>query len=268
MSLRRRRRGRRKSAAMAGDPLDLFLDAITNALGVVMFILLMVVLFGRAGAEPAPVPPTQEAELRELEEEERKLQLQVQALPPTGDPELAARWKAAMQAVQRLEEELDPMLATARSTDAKVADASALLAEDLRTLERLVSQVREAKDKVRSSASGFIRVSRFQTDKRPAALLALNGGRLSRIRVTADTKQVLPPGGGSDVRDAAGAKAAVESLLRDAPAGTYRVELLVWEGSFDSAKRVEAALLELGYDTNPMPKPAGAPFTPGTGGVQ
>jgi hypothetical protein len=253
---------------MAGDPLDLFLDAITNALGVVMFILLMVVLFGRAGAEPAPVPPTQEAELRELEEEERKLQLQVQALPPTGDPELAARWKAAMQAVQRLEEELDPMLATARSTDAKVADASALLAEDLRTLERLVSQVREAKDKVRSSASGFIRVSRFQTDKRPAALLALNGGRLSRIRVTADTKQVLPPGGGSDVRDAVSAKAAVESLLRDAPAGTYRVELLVWAGSFDSAKRVEAALLELGYDTNPMPAPAGAPFTPGAGGVQ
>jgi hypothetical protein len=253
---------------MAGDPLDLFLDAITNALGVVMFILLMVVLFGRAGAEPAPVPPTQEAELRELEEEERKFQLQVQALPPTGDPELAARWKAAMQAVQRLEEEREPLLATARSTDAKVADASALLAEDLRTLERLVSQVREAKDKVRSSASGFIRVSRFQTDKRPAALLALNGGRLSRIRVTADTKQVLPPGGGSDVRDAASVKAAVESLLRDAPAGTYRVELLVWEGSFDSAKRVEAALLELGYDTNPMPAPAGAPFTPGAGGVQ
>lgn len=268
MSLRRRRRGRRKSAAMAGDPLDLFLDAITNALGVVMFILLMVVLFGRAGAEPAPVPPTQEAELRELEEEERKLQLQVQALPPTGDPELAARWKAAMQAVQRLEEEREPLLATARSTDAKVADASALLAEDLHTVERLVSQVREAKDKVRSSASGFIRVSRFQTDKRPAALLALNGGRLSRIRVTADTKQVLPPGGGSDVRDAASAKAAVESLLRDAPAGTYRVELLVWAGSFDSAKRVEAALLELGYDTNPMPAPAGAPFTPGAGGVQ
>jgi hypothetical protein len=253
---------------MAGDPLDLFLDAITNALGVVMFILLMVVLFGRAGAEPAPVPPTQEAELRELEEEERKLQLQVQALPPTGDPELAARWKAAMQAVQRLEEEREPLLATARSTDAKVADASALLAEDLRTVERLVSQVREAKDKVRSSASGFIRVSRFQTDKRPAALLALNGGRLSRIRVTADTKQVLPPGGGSDVRDAASVKAAVESLLRDAPAGTYRVELLVWAGSFDSAKRVEAALLELGYDTNPMPAPAGAPFTPGAGGVQ
>ena len=268
MSLRRRRRGRRKSAAMAGDPLDLFLDAITNALGVVMFILLMVVLFGRAGAEPAPVPPTQEAELRELEEEERKLQLQVQALPPTGDPELAARWKAVMQAVQRLEEEREPLLATARSTDAKVADASALLAEDLRTVERLVSQVREAKDKVRSSASGFIRVSRFQTDKRPAALLALNGGRLSRIRVTADTKQVLPPGGGSDVRDAVSAKAAVESLLRDAPAGTYRVELLVWAGSFDSAKRVEAALLELGYDTNPMPAPAGAPFTPGAGGVQ
>jgi len=248
--------------------MDLFLDAITNALGVIMFILLMVVLFGRAGAEPVPVPPTQEAELRELEEEERKLQLQVQALPPTGDPELAARWKAAMQAVQRLEEERDPLLATARSKDAKVADASALLAEDLRTVERLVSQVREAKDKVRSSASGFIRVSRFQTDKRPAALLALNGGRLSRIRVTADTKQVIPPGGGSDVRDAASAKAAVESLLRDAPAGTYRVELLVWEGSFDSAKRVEAALLELGYDTNPMPAPAGAPFTPGTGGVQ
>jgi ATP-dependent Clp protease ATP-binding subunit ClpB len=37
---------------------------------------------------------------------------------------LAARWKAVMQAVQRLEEEREPLLATARSTDATGAKSS------------------------------------------------------------------------------------------------------------------------------------------------
>ena len=74
---RRRRRGGRKSSSLAGDPLDLFLDAITNALGVVMFILLMVVLFGRASdsqSETAAPTAVEVREARDLEEKRQQLQ--------------------------------------------------------------------------------------------------------------------------------------------------------------------------------------------------
>lgn len=100
---RRRRRGGRRSASLAGDPLDLFLDAITNALGVIMFILLMVVLFGRASDTPQPATEASEVrEAQELERQVRDLQARLDALPPAGDPELAARWKAAMDRLPKL----------------------------------------------------------------------------------------------------------------------------------------------------------------------
>ncbi|MFM9180438.1 MAG: hypothetical protein ACKOV8_04200, partial [Phycisphaerales bacterium] len=96
---RRRRTRRRRASALAGDPLDLFLDAITNALGVIMFILLMVVIFGRAGEEKSPEPRPDLREVQQLEERRQELLAKIQALPPAGDPELAARWKAALERV-------------------------------------------------------------------------------------------------------------------------------------------------------------------------
>ena len=82
---RRRRRGGRKSSSLAGDPLDLFLDAITNALGVIMFILLMVVLFGRASDSKSDAAAPTKAEVREardLEDKRQQMQAKLDALPP------------------------------------------------------------------------------------------------------------------------------------------------------------------------------------------
>ena len=71
---RRRRRRGHKSSSLAGDPLDLFLDAITNALGVIMFILLMVVLFGRASDSKSDVTAPSAVEVREARDlEEQRL---------------------------------------------------------------------------------------------------------------------------------------------------------------------------------------------------
>ena len=44
----RRRRRIHRSTSMAGDPLDLFQHAMTNARGVIMFVMLMMALFGQA----------------------------------------------------------------------------------------------------------------------------------------------------------------------------------------------------------------------------
>ncbi|MFM8784920.1 MAG: hypothetical protein ACKOFI_07180, partial [Phycisphaerales bacterium] len=145
---------------------------------------------------------------------------------------------------------------------------AARIAEERKTTERLAAEVERAKSAVRSSASGFIRVSRFQQDKRKAVILTLSGGKLSRFRATADTKEISPPPGGSAVGDLEGARAAVKQALDAYPPSTHRVELIVWEGSFPQAKLVEQVLLELGYDSNPLPVRAGAAVPAGTGGVQ
>ncbi|MFM8731094.1 MAG: hypothetical protein ACKOGJ_01010 [Phycisphaerales bacterium] len=265
---RRRRTRRRRASALAGDPLDLFLDAITNALGVIMFILLMVVIFGRAGEEKSPEPRPDLREVQQLEERRQELLAKIQALPPAGDPELAARWKAALERVQRLEREESDLAVRARTADEKLRDAAARIAEERKTTERLAAEVEKAKSAVRSSASSFIRVSRFQQDKRKAVILTLSGGKLSRFRATADTKEISPPPGGSAVGDLEGARAAVKQALDAYPPSTHRVELIVWEGSFPQAKLVEQVLLELGYDSNPLPVRAGAAVPAGTGGVQ
>ncbi len=266
---RRRRRGSRKGASLAGDPLDLFLDAITNALGVIMFILLMVVLFGRATDSPAETKETQ-AEVRELErlrEELRDLEAKLAALPPAGDPELAARWKAASERLPQAEQEVDRLKADTRKAEQDSLAAAAALAEDRKSIERLTAEA----EKVQQSAkapTGFVRVSRFQQDNRKSVILTLAGGKLSRFRATADTKEISAPKTGSDVSDAAAAAEAVAKLLDGYLPTTHRVELLVWEGSFRQAKLVEQAILDRGFDSNPLPVRAGTSIQSGTGGVQ
>ncbi|MFM9144267.1 MAG: hypothetical protein ACKORL_02590 [Phycisphaerales bacterium] len=221
---RRRRTRRRRASALAGDPLDLFLDAITNALGVIMFILLRVVLFGRAGEEKSAEPRPDLREVQQLEERRQELLAKIQALPPAGDPELAARWKAALERVQRLEREESELAVRARTADEKLRDAAARIAEERKTTERLAAEVEKAKSAVRSSASSFIRVSRFQQDKRKAVILTLSGGKLSRFRATADTKEISPPPGGSAVGDLEGARAAVKQALDAYPPSTRCVD--------------------------------------------
>jgi hypothetical protein len=250
---------------MAGDPLDLFLDAITNALGVVMFILLMVVLFGRAGTAE-PKEPSRDAERRRLEEAAIELAAAIEALPPAGDPELDRRWSEAMATIRRLEQSTVEVRRDTRALESKAEAQKSALAKDRSELEAIV----EAKQAAERDAatSGFIRVSRLHDDARAPAILAVNGGRVTRVRPQRGAKEIRPPLGGIEVKDAAAARAAATELLADAPPGSHRVELLVWQGSFAAAKMLEAALLDLGYDTNPMAKPEGVPFGEGTSGVQ
>jgi cell division protein FtsB len=253
---------------MAGDPLDLFLDAITNALGVVMFILLMVVLFGRSGAASVPDRASQEAELKSLEARMEELTKELEALPPAGDPELARRWKAALVAVATGEEELSEARRRSRDSREEATMLSRTLVERMKQLEALVAKVNDAEARAKSAPSGRIRVSRFHADQREPVLLAVNKGRLGAVTASPETTEIRPPDSGTPVRDAAGAKAALKPLLAGIDPATHRIELLVWQGSFGAAKHVESALVELGFDLNAMPSPDGVPFGLGPGGVQ
>lgn len=243
------------------------MDPITCTMGVVMFVFLMVVLFGRP---PGTVPLADAAgteRARTLREERDELNARVAALPPAGDPALAARWSAALERIKvdrvardGLEHAILQRTILAASeraeADAEQARVQAMV-ERARTL-----QTRKASD------SSFVRVSRFQPDGRRAAILALSGGLVSRPMVTAETKTLAPPVRGDALGDAVQTRAVLTALLHDCPPSTCRVELAVWSDSFAQAKVVEQVLLEMGYDTNPLPVQVGASLAPGTGGVQ
>lgn len=264
---RRRRRGRR-SSVLAGDATDLFLDAITNTLGVVMFVLLMVVLFGRAEPEPREPNSPLAAEVRQLREERDHLAAQVAALPPAGDPELVQRWREAMQAIAERQPELDRLQRELVQRTEAVAAAEQLLAHDREALRELQARVAQVVQRARQASTDLVRVSRFRQDARTPVLMAVSRGALSLLRITADTAEVAPPSAGEAVPDAAAAALAVRALLAGTAPATHRVELAVWADSFGAAKLVEAALIEAGYDTNPLPIAAGQSLKAGTGGVQ
>jgi hypothetical protein len=246
------------------------LDAITNALGVVMFILLMVVLFGRASDSQSDAAAPNAAEVREardLEDKRQQMQAKLDALPPAGDPELNARWNAANKQFQKLEEELIELLSEAQRREMDAAAAAATLAELRKLLEKVTADASTKSESV-TPPSGFVRVSRFQQDQRKSVILLLSGGKLSRFRATAETKEISAPASGFAVSNAGSAAEGVSRVLDGFQPATYRVELLVWEGSFAQGKMVEQALLDLGFDSNPLPVRAGTSIQSGTGGVQ
>lgn len=265
---RRRRRGGRRSSSLAGDPLDLFLDAITNALGVIMFILLMVVLFGRAQDTPRPDSPLRTVEdVRKLEQQARDLEAILDALPPAGDPELYARWKAAMARFPDLEREIDRLRSEIRRSEADARAAEGKFAEEQARMERISAAIAEAQRQSKAP-SGFVRISRFQSDGRKAIILAVAGGKVARIRATKETTSISAPTGGTPITNQASADVAVRELLDGFLPSTHRVELIVWEGSFLQAKLIENSLESLRFDSNPIPVRAGTALEPGAGGVQ
>ena len=265
----RRRRKIHRSTSMAGDPLDLFQHAMTNARGVIMFVMLMMALFGQASdaVVQVTVSALEAAEkVRKLSEERDELQRKVAAMPPAGDPALAARYLAALERLRKDEAALDETRASVRRREEELAKRRSELADSNKARDAAVALV--PRNAASRPPSAFVRVSRFQQDTRKAVILTLSGGRLSRFRATAETKEISAPATGEAVGDIASAKAATERLLNGFSPTTHRVELLVWEGSFAEAKLVEAAILELGFDSNPMPVKAGTSVPAGTGGVQ
>ena len=260
---RRRRRVGRRTTSLAGDPLDLFLDAITNALGVIMFILLMVVLFGRANdANPEGEPaPQRQADADRLLREVADLQAKVDALPPAGDPDLAARWVAASERLAAAELEGDRLRGELRPAEDASAAAVARLAARRERLEELAADVERIDDPV-ARPTGFVRVSKYRADNRKVRVLAVSDRSLSQIVRSKGQREFPPPpaGAGARIADLAAAREVIARMLGDLSPQENRVALMAWEGSFREAKLVEQVLLERGFDWNPVPVAAGKSF--------
>jgi hypothetical protein len=229
----------------------------------------MMALFGQASDAVVKVTVSvlETAEkARKLADERDDLQRRVAAMPPVGDPELSARYLAALDRLRKDEAELDERRAAVRRREEELAKLRDAIEQATKARDAALALV--PKNAAPRPPSAFVRVSRFQQDKRSAVILTLAGGKLGRFRATQETKSIPAPATGIPVTDAASAAEAVRKLLDGFQPSTHRVELLVWEGSFLEAKMVEQAILDLGFDSNPEPAKAGAAVTPGTGGVQ
>lgn len=272
MSTRRRKRRRARERRHETDAMDLFLDAICNTLGVVMFVLLVVATFAAPPEAPAAAAPVVDpSRLQALQREAEELRTEIDSLPPEGDPALLARVRALEESIREASARLDAALAATRADALRVAAANAAAdaaLEDAARTEREVASAEEARRR-EASRSQLVRVSRFRQDSRPALLLLVSGGRASRALVSPGQKELPPPTAAGWALDSERAvQAAIAQLLSGADPGRQRVEVGVWADSFPEYKRLERALVELGYDINPLPVEVGRPLRSGAGGVQ
>lgn len=276
MSRRRRRRGAAQGWAPVEDAFDLFLDALANTLGVIMFIALMVVLF--AAPPDAPGKPREprttvaEAErVAELLDRRDRLEQELASLPPQGDPELLRQLTAIERALREVRESLARALqASAEMADALRATRAEVLAMKART-RSLAAQQREVERRTAdlADASSFVRVSRFRDDPRRPLLLLVSEQLVERADPQPGERSLRPGRGARRPLDTIDeARAALPELLRGTAPVTHRIEVGVWADSFAAYKRLERVLVEAGYDINPLPVPIGEALGAGASGIQ
>lgn len=277
MRRRRRRRAEGGLSLAIEDAFDLFLDALTNTLGVVIFICIMVVLFSAPPRsaddrdESKRSTPSQAKAVAALLEEAKQLELALQQAPVEGDPVLRARAAELLDSMTRAREALAQMLAES----AEAADAAAKAAQDLAQARRdeleLENRRRALERRIEQSptTASFVRVSRFHDDSRKPLLLLVAGGALERAEPVRGETRILPGARNPrPIRSIDQIRAAVGALLAGISPSTHRLEIGVWSDSFTEYKLLERQLVELGFDLNPLPVEKGAALEAGSSGVQ
>ena len=270
MSALRRRRRRRRTGTTSSDAFDLFLDALCNALGVIMFIMLVVVIFTKsADKDEKPIDPKAAAEeIARLETEAQKLELKLfsviaalSSLPTVGDPTLLEKWKVATKNLEATHERM-------RSE----AEASQIIRKQLGTRQGAKSELQEKKDAIemtiealaqaRTSKRGavqFIRLARLRWDSHPKFVQILcAGGRVSPANFTVKGQRFFEPVGiGTIVTDDKSAQQVFNQLFAGKSPNDYRVEVVVWPSGFSAFKKLEKIIIESKFSINPIPVPVG-----------
>lgn len=278
MNRRRRRRPAPESGRLVEDAFDLFLDALANTFGVVMFLALMIVIFSppmRVESRGAASSEVREAaRVAALLRDAATLETEIEALPPAGDPALAARLAELDREIAAAREELSALIdALAERADA-VRAARREAREHLERARELTAQRAEVERRLATTptTTSFVRVSRFRDDARDAILLFVAEGGVERVDLAPGQTQVVPGGPGSTTRRGLAtmedARAAVDALLRGTTPARHRIEVGVWADSFAEYKRLERVLVERGFDLNPLPLRTGAALDSGSGGIQ
>lgn len=276
----RRRRYSRVGGAAAVDPYELFMDALCNALGTIMFVMLCIAIFSRVPDGDEQVDPVEaEKELKALEASDAVLQAELTtllatlaSLPPAGDPEIARRWKEVLSQFDATHAkkiaEVDLRKEAQRQFQASGAQLKELL-ERKRDMDDRLARLEKVRKELNTTVQ-FVRTSRFRADARKAVLLLCSGGRVSVATVAPGTVAIAEPQGeGNPVMDAAGARLLVHQLFSGKAPGDWRAEVAIWPSGFAAYKLLERAMIDQGYAINPLVVPPGESIRSGlVGGVQ
>ncbi len=278
--MRRRRRRRPGTRAATSDAFELFLDALCNALGVIMFILLCLVVFAKVtkGTQTAVDPVKIEAEITALEARAAALELTLAgllqalaAMPPSGDPALIKRWQELLASLEEMRTKKLAEVEGEKNARAKLAASAAALQEAEQRKRNLDAELARLDDarKRQNTVIQFVRVARFKPDARKAVLVLCGDARVSLAKVEKKDQSFSEPSGtGIPVSDAASAKLAVRQLMEGRVPTAWRVEIAVWPSGFTAYKLLERELIEQRYGINPLPLPSGESLQEGAGGVQ
>lgn len=292
-----------------GDALELFLDAISNMFGGVLFIALAVVVLLQfsvalpaddaapsatdAPPDTAPDAPPDAPAIREA------LRVEVAALEAflagdsteqsaTGDdPQEHARVVGQLAEGRHALQEM-------RDAEARLREAVAAQREELAGLtarrtaaERSLAEAQRRLREAEGQPPQRVRAARFRgSDKREVPWL-LRTGRLTpafvygadgtergvnraALLLDAETSTARPrPGRGTAVTAAADTQARLTEMLRVFDPGRDYIAVAVWPDSFEEARVVRDALIDLGFDygLHFVAAGGGVPFN-ATGGVQ
>lgn len=270
MISRRRRRRRRRSGTNSSDAFDLFLDALCNALGVVMFIMLMVVIFTKSADQIEKVINPQEAaeEITRLESEAQQLEQKLTevlsalaSLPTIGDPKLIERWESAAKKLEESHERMRSESDTAQEIRKQFSarrKAQSALQERESALERSIESLARARTDKRGAIQ-FIRLARLRWDSRPNVVQILCAdGRVAAAQFAGNGQRISEPkGSGTLVNDDKSAQAVFQEIFAGKSPADYRVEIVIWPSGFSSYKLLEKVIVDAKFAINPIPVPTG-----------
>ncbi|MSR70136.1 MAG: hypothetical protein EXS17_07315 [Phycisphaerales bacterium] len=277
---RRSRRRRRRKGAATTDAFELFLDALCNALGVILFILLCVVVFAKSpdGDQKRMDPEQIAAETKALDAQAARTEAQLtavlaalSALPPSGDPESVRRRKELLGALDTMRTKKLAEVEAEKQARARLAASGVALVASVEKRNNLAAQLARLDDerKKQLTMTQFVRVARLRADGRKAVLILCADGRVSIATLVGKGQEIAEPVGvGIPVTDEASARLAIAQLFGAKTPDTFRAEVAVWPSGFAAYKRLERVMIEKRFGINPLPVAAGEPIREGAGGIQ
>ncbi len=274
------------------DALDLFLDAISNAFGGILFIALAVVILLQF---TVPMPTEVEAsepvvtasqDSAGLDSEIASLESLLagfadQPVEKSGDEVFFEHADLLKNQVKRTTEELDAL-------EARQAAASLALKEDRAHLSLLGEELLEVEAALKEAQRrppDRVRAERFRETAKIEVPVMLKAGRLvevlkfaadgsaagantAALRIDASAQRTEPaPGAGALVAAGEPGKQQVTAVLAGFDPERHYLAIAVWPDSFAAAALLRDVAIEMGFDfgLTPIPGGQGVPFGAASG---
>ncbi|MEM1445591.1 MAG: hypothetical protein AAGF84_06010 [Planctomycetota bacterium] len=276
-----RRRFNRESE---DDALDLFLDAISNVFGGILFIALAVVVLLQFTV-PKPAEDVELVEVQTAAATSNSDPLEaIRASDLTQDEiEVATQHAVLIERLDEQREQLRRLQSIQTQQQTTLEQASDQLRETQRQHDALRRELLEAQqtlDALRTRPTQRVRAARFRPSAKAEVPLMVAAGRVLRpmnadgsvdssaVRIDSPKQTARPnPQAGTPIPDGAAGDAALTRLLASLDPQRHYLNAAVWPDGFDAARRLRDTAIDLGFEftLTPIPEGQGVPFNAASG---